>query len=55
VQLDLNIGSLVFDQPSPIRGGVEWAGHHVLAQIEAVASGYRFDGASLSAQVALGF
>lgn len=55
VQLDLNILSLVLDQPSPIRAGLSWAGYHVLAKLEGVVTGYRPDGASVSAQVQLGF
>ncbi len=55
LQLDLNIPSLILDQPSPIRAGVQWFGYHLMIKVEAVVTGFRPDGASLATEVSLAF
>jgi hypothetical protein len=55
LQVDLNIPSIVLDEPSPIRAGVQWFGYHLMITVETVVSGFRADGVSLASEVALAF
>jgi hypothetical protein len=55
LQFDFNLLSIVMDQASPVRAGAQWVGSHVMLSVEGVASGFRPDGASISAEAALAF
>jgi len=55
VQLDLNLLSIVMDQPSPIRGNIQWIGRHSIVKLGGFVSGFRPDGASLTAEAQLAF
>lgn len=52
-QLDLNVLSIVTDDPSPVRAGVQWVGPHVIVTVDGVASGLRLDAGSIAAEVTL--
>lgn len=55
VQFDRNWLSIVMPQPSPVRLGLQWVRSHAMLSVEGVVSGFRPDGASLSAEASLAF